>query len=79
MPIEPYRVPYTMRKYLQSCPVELQTGNGGIAFIRALADIAWRADWHVEQAIQPQTDKLPAMMGIARIFVGKHHRWWRIG
>src|SRR5262249_47622115 len=79
MPIEPYRVAYAMRKYFKPCLVEIQTGNGGIAYIRALADIAWRADWHVEQAIRPQTDKFPAMMGIARIFVCKHYRWWRIG
>ena len=70
MPIEPYRVAYATRKYLKPCPVELQTGNGGIAFIRALADIAGRADWHVEQAIRPEADELLAMMGIAR---------WRVG
>src|SRR5262245_59723175 len=79
MPIEPYSVPYTMRKYFKACAIELQTGNGGIAFIRALADVAWRTGWHIEQAIRPQADELPAMMGIARKAVGNHHGWRRIG
>src|SRR5437763_10439243 len=79
MPIEPYRVPYATRNYLEPCAVELQTGNGGIAFIRALADVARRPNRYIEQAIRPQTDKLPAMMGIARIAIGNHYRCWRIG
>src|SRR5207302_1302937 len=57
----------------------LQTGNRGITFIRTLADITWRTHWHVEHAIRPQTDKLPAVMRVAGIAIVDYDGLRRIG
>jgi hypothetical protein len=52
---------------------EPSAGDGGVG-IGAVADVARRADGHVEQAVRPEGDELPTVMAVAREIPFHHHR-----
>ena len=79
MPIETDRVAHAARVGLQLRAVGLHAQDGGIAIRVGLADVAGRADRHVEPAVGPEGDELPAVVAFLRQLVGDDDGRRRIG
>src|SRR5262245_56864114 len=77
MPIESDAIPNTHRKYFKPRAVGLNPVNYTVTFIRS-ADVAGGTDRNVKHSVGTESDKLPAVMPVARKFIVHDNRLWRI-
>src|SRR5687767_14702287 len=73
MPVEPDGVAHAAREDFLTRSVRLHAQDGGV-WIAPVAHVARRADRHIQQAIWTEADELPAVVAVARKFVGDDDR-----
>src|SRR6476469_7873214 len=77
MPSTPNGIPNTTGKYLEIAAVGLHAHDGGIAIRVRFANIAGRADWHVEISVRPERNEFPTVLAIVREAVVDDDGLWR--
>ena len=77
MPVKTDGVADTASKNFKARSVGVHSIDDSVPLIRP-ADVAWRTDRHVQQAIRPERDEFPAMMCFVGKFVVDNNRLGRI-
>jgi hypothetical protein len=77
VPIEPDGVANAMGEDFEPVAIGLHPQNGRVAFIVALAHVARRSNRHIQHAVRPEADELPAVMPVSGKAIIDHNRlWW---
>ena len=77
IPIEANGVAHAARKHLKLTAIRFESVDGGVHIRIRCADVARRADRHVEPAIRTEGDELPAVMAVPGQFVEYDDWLWR--
>ena len=73
IPVESHRVANAAREHLVPRPVALDAGDERVARGIRIADVARRADRHVQPAVRAEADELPAVVSFSGIAIGDDH------
>src|SRR6266851_5930082 len=78
VPVKSHGVANPSGKDFEIGTVGFHPRDGRIAFVFALAYVAWCPDWDVEHPIRPKADEFPAMTPVSGKAVVHDDRLWRI-